>query len=274
MSTVLQAAPERLVFESMGTTASVVAGAGCALDEATRAGVLGVFDELDDRFSLYKPDSEATAVADRRLPVDEASASYRATLELARTWEHATAGAFTPTAPDGHLDLSGVVKAMAIDGAGRVLHRAGLDHWAVGAGGDVLTSGREGVRGGAGGDDDGGDVRKPWVVGLVDPSDRQRLAPQVTCREGLAAVATSGSAERGEHIWRSDDTFAQVSVAGPDILTADVLATAIVAGGPETFELARRQWPVEVLAWTREGRPMATNAFLTWPSTSRFAHAG
>lgn len=268
MSTELQRTAQRLVFETMGTVVSVVAGAGSSLDEDTCTAVRQVFDELDERYSLYKPESEATAVAAGRLAVEKASDDFRRTDALAGRWQRDTQGAFTATAPDGHLDLSGVVKALAIEGAGKVLRAAHVRDWAIGCGGDVLTSGLE-VRPGPT-DPAGG---KPWVIGIVDPRDRNRLASQSTCTAALPAVATSGSGERGEHIWRTDEaaTYVQVTVAGPDIVTADVLATAIVAGGPATFDLVTRRWPVEVLAYAADGTPRATRGFLNWPSTSVFA---
>jgi thiamine biosynthesis lipoprotein len=76
------------------------------------------------------------------------------------------------------------------------------------------------------------------------------------------ALATSGSAERGEHIWTRTDLprspFAQVSVAAADIVTADVLATAIVAGGHPMLDLACERWDVDVLAVGRDGELRAT----------------
>lgn len=263
MSRELQRDGHRLAFETMGTVVSVVAGAGSRLDEATCAAVRATFDALDDRFSLHKPSSEATAVARGTLAVEHASEEFRRAHALASRWEQETRGAFTATAPDGHLDLSGVVKAMAIEAAGAALDAAGVADWAIGCGGDVLVRGREGGPATA-----GRPGPTPWVVGIVDPADRTRLASQHTATAALPAVATSGSAERGEHIWRTDAraTYTQVTVAGPDIVTADALATAIVAGGPDTFGLVTARHRVEVLAWRADGTPQATRGFLAWPA--------
>ena len=77
------------------------------------------------------------------------------------------------------------------------------------------------------------------------------------------ALATSGSAERGEHIWRlgGGAGFVQVTVAAADIVTADVLATAIVSGGTPTLNLATDNWDVAVLAIRADGSMLATPAF-------------
>ena len=246
--TTLLATEGRHVFETMGTVVSVVAPGGRLTDQV-RDDVFSAFHALDERFSLYRPDSEASAVAGHRLLLRDASPDYRSAYDLAAGWTHVTDGAFTAHRPDGTIDLSGVVKALGIRDAGTVLSRTTAD-WCLNAGGDVLVSGQE--RPG-----------KPWVVGIVDPDDRSRLASQFTCSPQFPAVATSGVAERGEHIWRvgGEATFTQVSVAASDIITADVLATAILAGGPRTIELATSGRRVEVLAFTAEGSVWATTAF-------------
>ena len=79
------------------------------------------------------------------------------------------------------------------------------------------------------------------------------------------ALATSGSAQRGDHIWKGGELapahFVQVSVLADDIVTADVLATAIVAGGPVALDDITDRWPVDVLAVDREGAMVATPGF-------------
>ena len=79
------------------------------------------------------------------------------------------------------------------------------------------------------------------------------------------ALATSGSAQRGDHIWRGGELapadFVQVSVMADDIVTADVLATAIVAGGPAALDDITDRWDVDVLTVARNGRLMATPRF-------------
>ncbi|MET3351631.1 UNVERIFIED_ORG: thiamine biosynthesis lipoprotein ApbE [Arthrobacter sp. UYEF1] len=84
-------------------------------------------------------------------------------------------------------------------------------------------------------------------------------------------MATSGSAERGDHIWglpRDSSAFTQVSVAAADITTADVLATAIAAGGRRQaaggrpmLDRATDGWDVAVLAVLADGDLLATPGF-------------
>ncbi|MEO7147136.1 MAG: hypothetical protein ABIW81_01435 [Terrimesophilobacter sp.] len=61
----------------------------------------------------------------------------------------------------------------------------------------------------------------------------------------------------------SDDEFSQVSVFADDIVTADVLATAIVAGGPETLRLVTERWPVDVIAIDQDDTILMTPAIRT-----------
>ena len=238
----------RHVFTSMGTAVSLVfaveAPAGAI------AAVENVFRALDDQFSLYKPESEATSVARGVVPIAQTSRRMRDTYDLAERWRSATSGAFTPHRPDGSIDLSGVVKAIAIDEAGSTLRAHGAADWCLNAGGDVLTSGTQA---------DG----MPWVVGVVDPTDRGRLLTQFTCSTAYPAVATSGVTERGEHVWRQDDAdrLVQVTVVAGDIVTADVLATAILSGGRTVLDLALTRWPLEVIAASASADYYTTPAF-------------
>jgi FAD:protein FMN transferase len=53
----------------------------------------------------------------------------------------------------------------------------------------------------------------------------------------------------------------QVSVIAGDIVTADVLATAIVAGGRDALDDVTDHWPVDVLAIDRSGAMLASRGF-------------
>ncbi len=246
---------QRHVFDTMGTTVSLVF-AGAAPDGAIDS-VEAVFAALNRRFSLYRDDSEASAVARGELAVVDASVKFRGSFALAEQWRMDTAGAYTAYRPDGAIDLAGVIKAQAIQESGDALSWHGATAWCLNAGGDVLTAGAQA---------DG----RPWVVGIIDPADRQALISQFTCSSMHPAVATSGVSERGEHVWRKEVTspateekasFTQVTVAAPDIMTADVLATAILAGGRATLELALHRWDIHVLACTASGEFLATDSF-------------
>jgi thiamine biosynthesis lipoprotein len=221
------------VFETMGTVVSVEPPLRVPEIEA-------VFAEYNERFSLYLPGSELSRIAAGSLRLQDASLPLRDAYARALEWRSLTAGAFTPHRPDGVIDLSGIVKAMAIEAAGLLL--AGHEDWILNAGGDVLTSGQEAT------------------VGITDPFDRTQLLTSMLVRGPRRAVATSGSSERGDHIWGRGG-FAQVTVVANDIVTADVLATAIVAGGVTTLNASTSRWDVDVLAIDPTGNLFATPGF-------------
>ncbi|TCL83609.1 MULTISPECIES: FAD:protein FMN transferase [unclassified Rathayibacter] len=225
-------------FPTMGTVASLRAEA-----EAPLAAIRAVFRSADERFSLYRPESEASRIADGRLRLADASAEMRDAYAEALEWRTATDGAFTPHRPDGVLDLAGTVKARAIAAAGRLLERGGDAPWLLTVGGDVLGSRAV----------DANTHADPVRIGIVDPDDRRSLLCAVPIAGDRRAVATSGTAERGEHVWRRPHDadgvrFRQVTVLAGDILTADVLATAVLAGGEPTLDRVLSRWDVDVLA--------------------------
>lgn len=250
-------------FGCMGTVVSLTvparsgdgtAAADGALATATAA-VDRLFREIDARFSLYRSESEASRLARGELPLRAASQDFRDRYAEAAEWRLLTEGAFTPERPDGLPDLSGLVKGFAIKEAGSALQSLGLGDWCLNAGGDVLVAGSP-IAG----------SRASWQAGIVDPEDRTTLiaAYPLGGSSAVGALATSGSAERGDHIWTSGagvSVFRQVSVAAADIVTADVLATAIVAGGVPMLNRATSGWDVEVLAIRNDGGILATPGF-------------
>ncbi|TFC01142.1 FAD:protein FMN transferase [Cryobacterium adonitolivorans] len=216
------------------------------------------FDESDRRFSLHRPDSELSRVAAGHLVLSRASAELRQAYTEALDWRRRTDGAFTPHRPDGIVDLNGIVKAQTMAAAARMLDAAGQTDWLLNVGGDLVGRGKF--------------TTSPWQVGILDPVDRSALLCTLMLSPGRSAVATSGTAERGEHIWRytrthtgPDAAYRQVTVRAADIVTADVLATAIVAGGVHQRDEALDRFDIDVLTVDELGALTATAAFQTAP---------
>ena len=254
-------------FRCMGTVIRLALPVGTTratpdvlLLEGATAAVERVFTGLDAIFSLYRPDSEASRMARGEVTLRDASAAFRARFEDATGWRLLTEGFFTPERPDGVLDLSGIIKGYAIGQASSALESAGIEDWCLNAGGDVLVNGSPSPGTGT-----------PWLAGIVDPQARGALLSGFPLggTGRFAALATSGTAERGDHIWRTGpgrtevrrNEFRQVSVAAADIVTADVLATAVVAGGRRMLDWATDSWDVEVLAVLGSGELLATPGF-------------
>jgi thiamine biosynthesis lipoprotein len=256
----------RGAFAAMGTVVSVRLGAeGVHVDAAVSA-VGAAFARWEARCSLFEPASELSRIGRGELALADASDDVRNAYATALDWRARSGDAFTPHRGDGLIDLNGVVKALAIAEAGAALDRAGFTRWAVDAGGDVL------VAAGAAADDPD---PAAWQIGIVDPADRCALLARIDLGGRRTAVATSGSAERGDHIWTrpgaGPSPFLQASVTAGDILTADVLATAIVSGGRTALDEFTDRFDIDVLAVQRDGSLLATPGWPRAPLGGRVA---
>jgi thiamine biosynthesis lipoprotein len=198
-------------------------------------GVAAVFSELrhvEGVFSPYRSGSELTRWQRGELPLAAADPMLAEVLTLCDEARERTGGWFDPRAlPDPRgggsprYHPTGLVKGWAVRRASRHLAALGGSGWCLNAGGDVVVAT-------AAGD-------PPWRVGVEDPSDPARLLRAVVIANG--AVATSGTTHRGAHIidpftGRPATGVRAVTVAGPDLLWADVYATAAVARGPEALD--------------------------------------
>ena len=245
-------------FETMGTVVNVRVDDSFSAEQFTAAcaDVEAVFAALNEHFSLYREDSEISQIARGELRLADSSEVMREAYAQAVSWRDQTGGAFSPDRPDGVLDLSGTIKAVAIAQAADALRQAGATNFSVNAGGDILVSGRDDLA--------AADAPDSWSTGIVDPGDRMKMLTAVRLTAQLPSMATSGSAERGEHIWLkpgTDQTFQQVTVLAPDIVMADVLATAIVAGGHAQMAHAVQNFPVAVFAIDHHGEFFANALF-------------
>ena len=178
--------------------------------------------EADNTFSTYKPESEVSRIRDEKLSLAQASFDVRQIFRDCNIWSVKTEGAFSAVDPSGKWDPSGLVKAWAAQSVMNLFEANGLSNCSLNAGGDVYlgpTASAELNRIG---------IAKPISIAttgleagwLLDLSQTQ-----------FRAVATSGSAERGDHIWGKKSGLVQVSVVAEDLIAADVWATSLFAYG-------------------------------------------
>ncbi|MFB9339629.1 FAD:protein FMN transferase [Actinoplanes octamycinicus] len=184
------------------------------------AGTCDWLHEVDARFSTYKEDSEVSRLRRGELTPAAGSADLRLVLDRCADLWRETDGWFDAYA-GGPLDPSGYVKGWSVEVASARLAEAGSTRHHINAGGDIR------MRGSA---PDGG----PWRVGIRHPWQADKLAWVLAVREG--AVATSGTYERGAHVWnprtgRPATGLCSVTVTGPDLAVADAYATAALAMG-------------------------------------------
>lgn len=198
--------------------------------------VLARLHEIDAVFSTYRSDSAISRLNRGELTLDQATPEVQQVLAAAQAWSARTDGWFA-ISHDSRLDPSGYVKGWAIDEASRMLVAAGC-HWhSVNGGGDILAVAPE--------------QETPWRFGIIDPLERSMLRGTVTGHR--VALATSGVAERGRHIWdpftgaAPDTALLSLSVSGRDIIECDVLATAGFAHGDDGPAWLRRFTGVAIL---------------------------
>jgi thiamine biosynthesis lipoprotein len=77
-----------------------------------------------------------------------------------------------------------------------------------------------------------------WRVAIADPNSDDPDAIRAIVEVAGDAVATSGTAARGRHLWdgRNDqpaDALASMTVVGPHLTWADAFATAAFVIGPD-----------------------------------------
>src|SRR5690349_12326822 len=186
--------------------------------------------EVDARFSTYKQDSEVCRLRRREIRPEDCSPDLRLVLDRCADLWRTTDGYFDAYA-GGALDPSGYVKGWSVEVASARLAAAGSTRHHINAGGDIR------MRGAA---PDG----RPWRVGIRHPWEAEKLAWVLAVEEG--AVATSGTYERGAHVWNPRTGapatgLRSVTVVGPDLAVADAYATAALAmGEPGLGWLAKR----------------------------------
>jgi thiamine biosynthesis lipoprotein len=216
------------------------------------ADVVGWLHRVDTVFSTYRPDSDINRIQRRELRVEDAHPEVGRVLDLCAQVQVATGGAFSAM-PQGRLDPTGLVKGWAVERASLLLRDHGARNHGVNGGGDLQLAG-EAAPG------------RPWVVGISDPRDRSRIASTVTGRD--FAVATSGAAERGQHILdpftaRPAAGLASATVVGPSLTFADAYATAAFVLGRQATRWIEDVEGYQALLIDTDG---ATSASRGWRS--------
>jgi thiamine biosynthesis lipoprotein len=184
------------------------------------AGTCAWLHEVDRRFSTYKDDSEVNRFQRGEIALDDLSGDMRSVLDACADLWRDTDGYFDAYAA-GRLDPSGYVKGWCVEIASARLAGAGSTRHFINAGGDIRMRGLNA---------DG----QPWRIGIRHPWEADKLSWVLALTDG--AVATSGTYERGEHVWNPRTGspargLRSVTVVGPDLALADAYATAALAMG-------------------------------------------
>lgn len=226
-----------------------------------------ILREADRTFSLYKENSPLSRLARGEVSVAECPPVVSVVWDACEAWEKTTDGWFSSFTPQNTFDPSGLVKTWAASAAFEYLVANGASQLMMNAGGDIRL---------------GEDLTNPsdWRVALHKPvsiasADAGVLAVVDLNGTDYRAVCTSGSAERGDHIWdpkapgkEAASALVQVSVIAQDLVQADVWATACFARGPRciqqvnAYNLANPTNKIQVLVVYPDGDLNATDGFI------------
>jgi thiamine biosynthesis lipoprotein len=178
--------------------------------------------EVDARFSTYREDSEIRRLDAGTLSTVDSSTDVRTVLAACAGLWRDTDGFFDAYAT-GALDPSGYVKGWSVEVASARLAAAGSPNHCLNAGGDIRLRGEP-------------SPGRPWRVGIRHPFDASAVCLVIEGRD--LAVATSGTYERGDHVFnprtgKPASGLRSVTVTGPELGRADAYATAALAMGTD-----------------------------------------
>lgn len=195
--------------------------------------VMADLREADRVLSTWTEDSDLMRLRSGRLRIGQAHDFVAEVVDLALLAEERTDGLFTAFRRVGshyRCDPTGLVKGWAVGNVAGWLTGLGELSFCLGAGGDLIAGVGRGVA---------ADDAPVWRIGIEDPADRSQILGVVPLRIG--AVATSGTAARGAHLWDRDGHpitgLVSQSVIGPELMWADIWATAACVDPDRVREL-------------------------------------
>jgi FAD:protein FMN transferase len=226
----VSAGAARYVEHVMGMPISLAMRGRHASDAAGRSAWTEVVESLraaDEVFSTYRPDSVVSRLGRGELAAADCPPEVTEVINLGEEAYRSSGGAFSVclAGPDGGVlfDPSGVVKGWAAERAAEALRALPETDFCLSAGGDLVCRTVD-------------PAGRTWRIGIEDPRDPRRLIAVVPVHTG--AVATSGSAHRGQHVvdartGRPPSGIASVTVVADSLTAADIDATAAYAQGSD-----------------------------------------
>jgi thiamine biosynthesis lipoprotein len=226
-------------------------------DQAARSAwsaVMAELHEVDRVFSTYRADTYISRLARGEITVPECPPEVAEVLDLGDRAEQESAGAFSVwrPGPDGEFgfDPTGVVKGWAVERAAAPLRDLPETDFCLSAGGDMTCQTVT-------------QAAEPWRIGVEDPTDPTRIVAVIPIFTG--AVATSGTAHRGQHLidartGRPPTEIASVTVVAESLTWADIDATAAYVQGRQAVRwLETRPARSALVVWA-DGRTTTIQA--------------
>lgn len=238
--------------------------------------VFEYYNEVDMRFSTYKTESEISKINRGEVLPHEYSPEMQEVFALSEETKKLTKGYFDIKRPGGLIDPSGLVKGWMIHHGAQILLKRGFTSLYVEIAGDIQTHGKN---------PDG----EFWRIGIKNPFNTAQIVKVV--KLSGQGIATSGTYERGEHIWKGGEvgrreldeqkrprrhdtavsssertnkgerTIASVSIIAKNIYEADRFATAIFAMGEKGIMFAEKYPGLEGYIIDSTGRATMTSGF-------------
>ncbi len=238
----------------MGTTVTIdiYVDAGTPVDRlAAHVGrARSALHRADDVFSTWNADSPMSRLRRGEVMLDQVPREVAQVLDACRVARMLTGGWFDPWALPGGVDPTGYVKGWAAERALDALRMPEVAAAVVNAAGDIASFG-------------GMAPDTPFRFAIVDPFDPIRPACVV---EHVGAVATSGTYERGQHLFdphsrKAASAVASATVTGPELGLADALATALAVGGQVVLARIDALEGFEALVIGYDGELRSTSRF-------------
>jgi len=211
----------------------------CELESISYQPAIQFLHLVDQIFSTYISSSQVSKLRNYEIEIEDTHPYLQKVWHSCLEIKEITDGAFDPWALPGGFDPSGYVKGWAADQISDQLIKLGAKHIQVNAGGDIS------VRGGK-------DANTAWKIGVAHPNQSDQVSKIYEITNG--AIATSGTAERGDHII---DPFSKTiavgarsaTVTGPDAGMADALATSLIVSGRDGASWFAKDALVEYSCW-------------------------
>ena len=241
---------EHVMGTAVTIDVSLDASSSCAEVYHDVARARRILQRADAVFSTWKVNSPMSRLRRGEITCVQAPAEVAEVLKHCETAREISQGWFDPWAMPGGVDPTGYVKGWAAQRALSALTSIGIQGAMVNAAGDIASARSS-------------ELAKPFRIGIADPFSPGQLACVVDL---TAAIATSGTYERGQHLIdpRSGQPRARVasaSVCGADLGLADALATAVAVAGEDALALVEELDGYEALTIAFDGTSRSTAKF-------------
>lgn len=213
--------------------------------------VFAFLRSIDERFSLYKENSEISKLNLGSIDLNHISSEMKTILELSKKTREETNGYFN-IERNFKKDPSGIVKGYAISKSADILRNKGYKNFFIEIAGDIETNGLS-------------ENGHKWKIGIENPFNPSEIIKIVHLENG--GIATSGNYRRGKHIYDPHsgdpaDEIASFTVISNNAYEADRFATAAFAMGEKGIFFIEEKSNVEGFMVTKDKKARMTSGFV------------